>query len=101
MQAGDHDFDGSPVLAQTLTADSIYIKTQPLHWIPEYFGGGSGNPVPLLTDFEVQVERLRLTNEQYAASAQLRRWCVHNRSRCYVPEWLLEECGMTVEWIFA
>jgi hypothetical protein len=46
VQAGDHDFDGSPVLVQTLTDSSIYVKTQPLHWIPEDFGGGSGNPVP-------------------------------------------------------
>src|SRR5579872_690622 len=46
VQAGDHDYDGSPLLAQALTADSIYIKTQPLHWLPEDFGGGTGNPVP-------------------------------------------------------
>ena len=46
VQAGDHDYNGSPVLTQTVTSDSIYIKTQPLHWIPEYFGGGSGNPAP-------------------------------------------------------
>jgi hypothetical protein len=44
--AGDHDYNGSPVLTQTLAPDSIYIKTQPLHWIPEDFGGGPGNPVP-------------------------------------------------------
>jgi len=46
VQAGDHDFDGSPVLAETMAPDLLYIKTQPLYWIPEYFGGSSGNPVP-------------------------------------------------------
>jgi hypothetical protein len=46
VMAGDHDFNGSPVLAQTVDAQSIYIKSQPLLWVPESFGGGSGNPVP-------------------------------------------------------
>jgi hypothetical protein len=55
----------------------------------------------LLTEFEVQVERLGLTKAQYVASTQLRRWCERNRNRCYVPEWLLEEWGLTVEWIFS
>jgi hypothetical protein len=46
VQAGDHNFNGSPVLTQTLDTALIYTKTQPLHWIPEYFGGGSGDPRP-------------------------------------------------------
>jgi hypothetical protein len=46
VQAGDHDFNASAVLAQTQDTTSIYTKTQPLHWIPEYFGGGSGDPRP-------------------------------------------------------
>ncbi len=46
VQAGDHDFDGSPVLAQSMTSDTLYIKTRSLFWIPEYFGGSSGSPVP-------------------------------------------------------
>ena len=71
---------------------------------------GRGNPnwgkplarLPvLLTEFEVQVERLGLGKAQYVASAPLRRWCEHNRNRRYVPEWLLGEWGMTVEWIFS
>jgi hypothetical protein len=55
----------------------------------------------LLTEFERQVEGLGLTKAQYANSAQLRLWCQHNRNRVYVPEWLLEEWGMTVEAIFS
>jgi hypothetical protein len=71
---------------------------------------GRGNPnwgkpparLPvLLTEFEVEVERLGLTKAQYVASTPLRRWCERNRNRCYIPEWLLEEWGMTGEWIFS
>jgi hypothetical protein len=49
----------------------------------------------------MQVERLQLRKAEYVASADLRRWCERNRNRCYVPEWLLQEWGMTVESIFS
>ena len=55
----------------------------------------------LLTEFEMQVKRLGLTKEEYAASAVLRHWCEHNRNRCYVPEWLLEAWEMEVEGFFS
>jgi hypothetical protein len=59
-------------------------------------------PVPaLLTEFEMQVERLGLNKAQYVASSQLKLWCERNRNRCYVPEWLLGEWGITVESIFS
>ena len=59
-------------------------------------------PVPaLLTEFEIQVERLGLTTAEYVASTQLKHWCEHNLNRCYVPEWLLEEWDLTVEAIFS
>ena len=45
IEAGDHLFQGSPLLANTLLRDSIYTKTQPIQWAPENFGGGPGNPV--------------------------------------------------------
>ena len=45
IEAGDHFFDGSPVLAATLNPDSLYTKTQPIQWAPENFGGGPGVPV--------------------------------------------------------
>ena len=70
---------------------------------------GRGNPnwgkplrhIPaLLTEFERQVERLGLNKTEYVASEPLRRWCERNRNRCYVPEWLLEAWGLTVETIF-
>ena len=63
-----------------------------------------GKPFPvlpvLLTEFEMQVERLGLSKAQYVASEPLRRWCEHNLNRYYVPEWLLETWGLTVETIF-
>jgi hypothetical protein len=37
---------GSPVLAQTIDGDTIYIKSNPLQWIPDNKGGGPALPVP-------------------------------------------------------
>jgi hypothetical protein len=64
-----------------------------------------GKPLPripaLLTEFEIEVERLRLSTPQYVASPELKRWCDRNRNRVYVPEWLLKEWGMQVETNFS
>ena len=62
--------------------------------------GKPGRLPTLVTEFERQVERLGLTRAQYANSAQLKLWCERNRNRVYIPEWLLEEWGITVEAIF-
>jgi hypothetical protein len=60
-----------------------------------------GRPVPLrpalATEFELRVRQLQLTARMYASSAELRAWCEQNRNRLYVPEWLLEEWGITVD----
>ena len=60
-----------------------------------------GRPIPpvraLPTEFEMQARRLRLTQEMYASSRELRVWCELNKNRIYVPEWLLQEWRMTVE----
>jgi hypothetical protein len=61
-------------------------------------------PLPLRalpTEFEILVKRLGLTKPEYASSAELKRWCEHNRNRVYVPEWLLEAWGIEVEAIFS
>jgi hypothetical protein len=59
-------------------------------------------PRPVVaTEFEVQVRHLRLTAEKYAASSELKRWCVRNCNRVYVPEWLLQEWDMPVDPKFA
>ena len=51
----------------------------------------------LPTEFEVKVKYLRLTPQMYVSSPELKRWCVSNRNRCYVPEWLLKEFNLEVE----
>jgi len=51
----------------------------------------------IVTEFEIQVRQLRLEVTDYAASAQLREWCVRNKDRRYVPEWLLDAWDMTVD----
>jgi hypothetical protein len=65
-----------------------------------------GQPMPpgravLATEFEIQLRRLLLTPETYLSSVELHRWCEENRNRCYVPEWLLEEWGITVDPTFS
>ncbi len=45
VQGGDKYDAGSPVVAQILNADSLYIKTQPFQWNPDDKGGGPGQPV--------------------------------------------------------
>jgi hypothetical protein len=45
VQAGDKWNNGSPVLAQTIAANSIYVKAQPLQWNPDDKGGGPNTPV--------------------------------------------------------
>ena len=64
-----------------------------------------GRPIaPLLalsTEFEMRVRHLQLTAGMYTSSAALRTWCEQNRNRLYVPEWLLEEWGITVDLNFS
>ena len=55
-------------------------------------------PIPVLaTAFEIQVKHLRLTQQTYTCSVELRRWCENNKNRFYIPEWLLEEWGIIVD----
>ncbi len=64
-----------------------------------------GRPIPpapaLPTEFELRISQLQLTAEMYTSSAALRNWCERNRNRWYVPEWLLEEWGITVDPTFS
>ena len=59
-----------------------------------------GRPVPpartLATEFETRVRRLGLSTQQYVSSAALKSWCQDNRNRVYIPEWLLDAWGITV-----
>ena len=45
VQGGDRYVNGSPLLAQSLSSNSVYIKTQPYQWDPDVFGGGPTQPV--------------------------------------------------------
>jgi hypothetical protein len=42
---GDSYDRGTPLIEQLVTADSIYIKAQPLQWTPDPFGGGPGQVI--------------------------------------------------------
>ena len=55
-----------------------------------------GRPA-LATQFEIEVRHLRLTPDTYFRSATLHSWCEENRNRYYIPEWLLEAWGMSVD----
>lgn len=44
-QGGDFFDNGSPVLNQSITSESLYIKAQPNQWYPQDWGGGPGQPV--------------------------------------------------------
>jgi hypothetical protein len=64
VQAGDKWNNGSPVLAQTMAADSIYVKTQPLQWNPDDKGGGQN--VPILGDTYIEQTISALTNHAFS-----------------------------------
>ena len=49
------------------------------------------------TEFEKQVQQLRLTKETCVGSAELRKWCERHRNQCYIPEWLLDLWGIEVD----
>jgi hypothetical protein len=64
-----------------------------------------GRPIPpvraFATEFELQVRQLQLTRRMYTSSRELRAWCERNRNRLYIPEWVLEEWGITVDLNFS
>ena len=55
----------------------------------------------MLTEFEVQVRRLGLVEQDYLTSRALRSWCEQNKNRVYVPERLLKEWGFRVDEVFS
>jgi hypothetical protein len=64
-----------------------------------------GRPIPpvraFATEFELQVRQLQLPAGMYTSSRELHTWCERNRNRFYIPEWLLEEWGITVDLNFS
>ncbi|HUI42434.1 MAG TPA: Ig-like domain-containing protein [Terriglobia bacterium] len=63
VQGGDKYDRGSPVLSQTLSADSLYIKAQPYQWNPDDKGGGPDQPV--LGDVYVEATVSALTEHAF------------------------------------
>jgi hypothetical protein len=51
----------------------------------------------LPTAFEQQVQKLGLNAQTCATSEALQRWCEHNKNHCYIPEWLLQQWGISVD----
>lgn len=49
------------------------------------------------TEFEDEVRRLGLDEQNSAGSDQLRRWCERNKDRRYIPEQLLKYWGIYVD----
>ena len=64
VQGGDRNGAGSVVLAEKVTSDSIYTKTQPYEWFPDDKGGGPGRPV--LSDVVVEQWLSFVPGEPYA-----------------------------------
>jgi len=56
-----------------------------------------GYPPTMPTAFEQQLRILGLDLRTCVNSRALRLWCEHNKDHCYIPEWLLELWGMTVD----
>lgn len=60
--------------------------------------GRPGNPPVVMSMFERLLIRLKLeTREQIKASPELYRWVMGNYQQHYVPEWLLDEMGITAQ----
>jgi hypothetical protein len=51
----------------------------------------------LPTAFELEIRKLGLNEQTCENSEALQRWCKRNKNHCYVPEWLLEWWGMSVD----
>jgi hypothetical protein len=55
-------------------------------------------PAPTVpTEFEDQIEKLGLTHQTCVGSEKLKQWCVRNKDRCYIPEWLLKAWSIPVD----
>lgn len=54
-----------------------------------------------MTQFERHVSHLGLTVETCATSVELRRRCERHKDRVYIPEWLLNEWGLSVDVYFS
>ena len=62
---------------------------------------GSGRPLQappaVATAFEDQIQKLGLNEQTCETSEKLRQCCRCNKDRCYIPERLLKQWGITVD----
>jgi hypothetical protein len=49
------------------------------------------------TEFELEMEKLNLSERTCVESPLLKQWCQRNKNRCYVPEKLLKAWNIAVE----
>lgn len=56
---------------------------------------GPIEPVP--SAFDKKVEALGLTPHRYTTSKELKKWVHDNYRSRYVPEYLLEHCGLILD----
>jgi hypothetical protein len=65
---------------------------------PNWGQGKPAQPIPAFaTEFERKLKELGLTHETCVSSVQLRTWCIHNKDKRYIPEWLLKALQMQVD----
>jgi hypothetical protein len=55
------------------------------------------NQPAIATAFEAEVRRLGLDMQACTSSTKLRLWCERNKNQHYIPEWLLERWGISVD----
>lgn len=53
-------------------------------------------PASVAFCFETRVRELKLAAPAFVESRELRQWCKENRNKSYIPEWLLEAWGISV-----
>jgi hypothetical protein len=65
---------------------------------PDWASGKRKPPPPSTPgEFERYAAHLGVSQEHWADSEALRKWCEQNRDRIYVPEWLLKHWGIPVD----
>jgi hypothetical protein len=69
------------------------MKRKHGHWAS---GWPAAVPPASPSAFETRVRELKLTAPAFVESRELQRWCKENRNKSYIPEWLLEAWGMSV-----
>jgi hypothetical protein len=89
------EYDRGHMAIPGVLPTTIRHRGNPNWWRPIH------HTLALATEFELRVKELQLTAGMYTSSRALRAWCERNRNQLYIPEWLLEEWGITVDVYFS